>query len=165
MKKTILSSLSLMVALSASAGVYTFKVPAAPNGAEVKINWLLDGKQSVVVVKDGEAKLDKADFTAQYVTVSAGGALYNKTLWLDPAQSLTVTANDKERKVECSGDLAKINTYLIDTDFASLNYRAGSKAEAAYIKSCDSVYNANRAKLKAAKLPAAFNAKETISLK
>lgn len=165
MKKTILSSLFLMVALSASAGVYTFKVPAAPNGAEVKINWLLDGKQSVVVVKDGEAKLDKADFTAQYVTVSAGGALYNKTLWLDPAQSLTVTANDKERKVECSGDLAKINTYLIDTDFASLNYRAGSKAEAAYIKSCDSVYNANRAKLKAAKLPAAFNAKETIRLK
>lgn len=165
MKKTILSSLSLMVALSASAGVYTFKVPAAPNGAEVKINWLLDGKQSVVVVKDGEAKLDKADFTAQYVTVSAGGALYNKTLWLDPAQGLTVTANDKERKVECSGDLAKINTYLIDTDFASLNYRAGSKAEAAYIKACDSVYNANRIKLKAAKLPAAFNAKETVRLK
>ncbi len=154
-----------MVALSASAGVYTFKVPAAPNGAEVKINWLQDGKQSVVVVKDGEAKLDKADFTAQYVTVSAGGALYNKTLWLDPAQSLTVTVNEKERKVECSGDLAKINNYLINTDFAQLNYRAGSKAEAAYIKACDSVYNANRIKLKAAKLPAAFNAKETVRLK
>ncbi len=154
-----------MVALSASAGVYTLKVPTAPDGAEVKINWLHNGTQSVVKFKNGEAKLDKADFTAQYVKVSASGALYNKTLWLDPAQSLTVTVNEKERKMECSGDLAKINNYLLNTDFAQLNYRAGSKAEAAYIKACDSVYNANRIKLKAAKLPAAFNAKETIRLK
>ena len=76
-----------------------------------------------------------------------------------------MSVDDKQRKLECSGDLAKINNYLLNTDFAQLSYRAGSKAEAAYIKSCDSVYNANKAKLKAAKLPAAFNAKETTRLK
>lgn len=151
--------------LPAQAGVYTFNVQGAPDGAKVKIYWQQDATQDELEVKGGVASLQKADFKAQYVKVNAGRMLYNKTLWLDPAKDLTVTADDKERKVECSGDLAGINNYLLLTNFAQLNYRAGGKEEADFIKSCDSVYNANLEKLEAAKLPATFNEKETTRLK
>ena len=138
MKKIFGLTLMTMAALSANAGVYTFKVTPAPDGAQMVINWLQSGKQASAVFKNGEVTVNESDFTPQYVKVVAGGTLYNRTLWLDPAKDLTVSVDDKKRTIDFSGDLANINNYIHKTAFAAVGYGDGWKNEAKYIKSCDS---------------------------
>lgn len=61
--------------------------------------------------------------------------------------------------------MASVNNYLLKTRFAFLGFDDSGKDEAAFIKSNDSVYEANLALLKKAGLPAKFTKKEQERLK
>ena len=68
-------------------------------------------------------------------------------------------------KAECSGALADINRYLLNTEFADISRDQYGLEETAFLKVCDSVYAANMALMEKAALPADFKKKEELRLK
>lgn len=163
-KRIFGAALTVLIALSMQAGTYTFKIGHPMEGAKLKMTWCTSGEQADVEVVNGEAIIKKSDFAPQYVKVSYGRAFINN-LYLESNKDLTVDYDTESRVFNCTGDLAAINNYLLKTRFAFLGFDAASKNEAAYIKSNDSVYNANIALLKKAGLPSSFVKKEQERLK
>lgn len=164
MKKNIGLLFSLTVALSAQAGVYTFKIANAPADSKVILTWTATEESQTLNVVNGEARIEKSDFKTQYVNVRCGRAL-NGIIFLDPVKSLTVNADAKTRQTKCEGELSAINNYLFNTNYGYLGYSIAGSKETSFIKSCDSLYAANKAILNKAKLPANFKEKEAIRLK
>ena len=159
-KKRILgAALALFTAMSMSAATYTFKIAKPVEDMKLQIHWCTSGEKSELEVLNGVATLSKNDFTAQYVRVYYGRA-FAMNLYLEPDKDLTVDCNAEAREFNCTGAAATINNYLIKSPFAVLDFNAAAKEEADFIKSSDSVYNANLALLKKANLPANFTKKE-----
>lgn len=159
-KKRILgAALALFTAMSMSAATYTFKIAKPIEDMKLQIHWGTSGEKSELEVQNGVATLSKNDFTAQYVRVYYGRA-FAMNLYLEPDKDLTVDCNAEAREFNCTGAAATINNYLIKSPFAVLDFNAAAKEEADFIKSSDSVYNANLALMKKANLPAYFAKKE-----
>ena len=159
-KKRILgAALSLCAAMSMYAGTYTFKIAKPIEDMKLQIHWCTSGEKSDLEVQNGVATLSKNDFTAQYVRVYYGRA-FAMDLYLEPDKDLTVDCNAEAREFNCTGAAAAINNYLVKSPFAVLDFNAAAKEEADFIKSSDSVYNANLALMKSANLPAYFVKKE-----
>ena len=159
-KKRILgAALALFTAMSMSAATYTFKIAQPIEDMKLQIHWCTSGEKSELEVLNGVATLSKNDFTAQYVRVYYGRA-FAMNLYLEPDKDLTVDCNAEAREFNCTGAAATINNYLIKSPFAVLDFNAAAKEEADFIKSSDSVYNANLALMKSANLPAYFAKKE-----
>ena len=159
-KKRILgAALALFTAMSMSAATYTFKIAKPIEDMKLQIHWCTSGEKSELEVQNGVATLSKNDFTAQYVRVYYGRA-FAMNLYLEPDKDLTVDCNAEAREFNCTGAAAAINNYLIKSPFAVLDFNAAAKEEVDFIKSSDSVYNANLALMKSANLPAYFVKKE-----
>ena len=159
-KKRILgAALALFTAMSMSAATYTFKIAKPIEDMKLQIHWCTSGEKSELEVQNGVATLSKNDFTAQYVRVYYGRA-FAMNLYLEPDKDLTVDCNAEAREFNCTGAAATINNYLIKSPFAVLDFNAAAKEEVDFIKSSDSVYNANLALMKSANLPAYFVKKE-----
>ena len=158
-KRIFGAALSLCAAMSMYAGTYTFKIANPTEGAKIEINWCATGEMSKVDVVNGVATVSKSGFASQYVRVYYGRA-YALNLYLEADKDLTVNCDAEARKFSCTGALADINNYMLQSPFASLDFNAAAKEEADFIKSSDSVYNANLALLKKANLPAGFAKKE-----
>ena len=158
-KRIFGAALSLCAAMSMNAGIYTFKIANPTEGAKIEINWCATGETTKVDVQNGVATLNKSGFASQYVRVYYGRA-YALNLYLEADKDLTVNCDAEARKFSCTGALADINNYMLQSPFASLDFNAAAKEESDFIKSSDSVYNANLALLKKANLPANFTKKE-----
>ena len=163
-KRIFGTALTLLTALSMQAGTYTFKIGHPMEGAKLKMTWCTSGEHADVEVVNGMATIQKSDFTPQYVTVTYGRA-FRHDLYLESNKDLTVDYDTETRVFNCTGALASINNYLLKTRFAFIGFDAAGKDEAAYIKSNDSVYDANLALLKKANLPSGFAKKEQERLK
>ena len=164
MKKVMILAVAISSALSASAGIYKFKMNGAQAKANVMLNWSDNDKWTTLNATDGEAKLDSSDFKPQYVDVVFGRSMRG-TMYLDPKSDLAVTVDMETGKAECSGALADINRYLLNTEFADISRDQYGLEETAYLKVCDSVYAANMALMEKAALPADFKKKEELRLK
>ena len=159
-KKIIIgAALALFTAMSMSAATYTFKIAKPIEDMKLQIHWCTSDENSDLEVQNGVATLSKNDFAAQYVRVYYGRA-FAMNLYLEPDKDLTVDCNAEAREFNCTGAVATINNYLIKSPFAVLDFNAAAKEEADFIKSSDSVYNANIALMKSANLPAYFVKKE-----
>ena len=158
-KRIFGAALSLCAAMSMNAGIYTFKIANPTEGAKIEINWCATGETTKVDVQNGVATLNKSGFASQYVRVYYGRA-YALNLYLEADKDLTVNCDAEARKFSCTGALADINNYMLQSPFASLDFNAAAKEESDFIKSSDSVYNANLALLKKANLPGNFTKKE-----
>ena len=158
-KRIIGAALALFTAMSISAATYTFKIAKPIEDMKLQIHWCTSGENSDLEVQNGVATLSKNDFAAQYVRVYYGRA-FAMNLYLEPDKDLTVDCNAEAREFNCTGAAATINNYLIKSPFAVLDFNAAAKEEADFIKSSDSVYNANLALMKSANLPAYFVKKE-----
>lgn len=164
MKKVMTLAVAISTALTASAGVYKFKMNGAPAKSNVMLNWSSTGEWTTLSATDGEAKLDSATFKPQYVDVVFGRSMRG-TMYLDPKNDLAVTVDMETGKAECTGALADINRYLLNTEFADISRDQYGLEEAAFLKACDSVYAANKAIVAKATLPADFKKKEELRLK
>lgn len=164
MKKTFVTFSLLLVTLFTYAGVYTVNIENAPaNAKSVMLKWLGVEKISMMKVIDGKASIDTTGFTPQYVQISCGRPLQT-TIWLEPDKDLTINIAPNG-KVECTGALADINTYLITTRRGNLGYRTAGRSEQEFITVCDSLYKAEKAKLDAARLPESFAKVEDVRLR
>ena len=164
MKKVMTLAVAISTALTASAGVYKFKMNGAPTKSNVMLNWSSTGEWTTLSATDGEAKLDSASFKPQYVSVVFGRSMRG-TMYLDPKNDLAVTVDMESGKAECSGALADINRYLLNTEFANISRDQYGLEEEAFLKACDSVYEANKAIVAKATLPADFKKMEEVRLK
>ena len=164
MKKVMTLAVAISTALTASAGVYKFKMNGAPEKTSVMLNWSSTGEWTQHDATNGEAKLDSASFKPQYVSVVFGRSMRG-TMYLDPAKDVAVTVDMESGKAECSGALADINRYLLNTEFANISRDQYGLEEEAFLKACDSVYEANKAIVAKATLPADFKKMEEVRLK
>lgn len=163
-KKIFSIALTLFAAMSMQAGTYIFKIAHPEGNVKLKMTWCTSNETMDVNIVNGVATIDKNDFAPQYVKVRYGRN-FERNIFLEANKNLTVNYDTESRVFNCTGDLASINNYLLKTRFAFLDFMAAGKDEAAYIKSSDSVYDANLALLKQAKLPASFVKKEQEHLK
>lgn len=159
------AALLFAVALSAQGAKYTFKVTNPLAGAKLTLQLNGNGEVKTVELTNGEGTIEWNGFTPQYATLRYGRPA--RTLYLDPAQDLTVSFDGKTlgRAVSFEGAGAAVNNYLNNTAFAALGYMDAQLPEAKFITKTDSVYKANLDKLDAAKMPAAFAKDEKIRLK
>ena len=92
MKKVMILAVAISSALSASAGIYKFKMNGAQAKANVMLNWSDNDKWTTLNATDGEAKLDSSAFKPQYVEVVFGRSMRG-TMYLDPKSDLAVTVD------------------------------------------------------------------------
>lgn len=163
-KRIFSIALTWLAAMSMHAGTYTFKIAHPEEGAKLKLTWCASNEIMDVDVVNGVVTVKKDGFTPQYVQVRYGKS-FSRNLYLESDKDLTVDYDTESRVFNCTGDLASVNNYLLKTRFAFLGFNDFGKDEAAFIKSNDSVYEANLALLKKAGLPAKFTKKEQEHLK
>lgn len=163
-KKLLGIALTWFAAMSMQAGTYTFKIAHPEENTKLKLTWCASDEVMNVDVVNGVAKVEKKDFAPQYVKVRYGRN-FERNIYLEANKNLTVDYDTESRIFNCTGDLASINNYLLKTRFAFVDFMVAGKDEAAYIKSNDSVYDANLALLKKANLPSSFVKKEQEHLK
>lgn len=163
-KRIFSIALTWLAAMSMHAGTYTFKIVHPEEGAKLKLTWCASNEIMDVDVVNGVVTVKKDGFTPQYVQVRYGKS-FSRNLYLESDKDLTVDYDTESRVFNCTGDLASVNNYLLKTRFAFLGFDDSGKDEAAFIKSNDSVYEANLALLKKAGLPAKFTKKEQEHLK
>lgn len=164
MKKVMTFAVAITTAITTTAGVYKFKMNGAPAKSNVMLNWSSTGEWTTLDATDGEAKLDSSAFKPQYVDVIFGRSMRG-TMYLDPKNDLAVTVDMESGRAECSGALADINRYLLNTEFAYIPREQYGVEEEAFLKVCDSVYAANKAIVAKAALPEDFKKKEEVRLK
>lgn len=155
----------LVLAVSAQAGKYTFKVANPVDGAKLTLTWNADGTQKTIDLVNGEGSIEVNDFQPQYVTLKYGRS--GRTLYLDPAKDLNVSFDGKTlyKQIDFAGEGVDVNNYLNHTKFAVSAFNDAKKQEAAFLQSMDSVYQANIALLEKAQVPADFAKQEKERLK
>ena len=166
-KSMMVLGLMLGTALTETqASKVTFRVTNPENGVKALLSFTETGdKKEVAVNATGNGTIEVNDFTPQYVLLQYGRA--RRTLYLDPAQDLTISfdGNEMWKAIHFEGAAAAINTYLNTGKIKNLTFQDTKLKEEAFILKADSLFDANREALKAANLPAAFTDKEKTRLK
>ncbi|WP_455665484.1 TlpA family protein disulfide reductase [Phocaeicola sp.] len=161
--------LSLMLGASftgAEASKLTFKIANPDDGAKAILSFTETGdKKEVAIDVTGNGTIEINDFTPQYVLLQYGRA--RRTLYLDPAQDLTISFDGGEmwKAINFDGAAATVNTYLNTGKIKNLTFQDTKLTEDAFMNRADSLFAANNEILKAANLPAAFTDKEKMRLK
>lgn len=161
--------LSLMLGTSftgAEASKLTFKIANPDDGAKAVLSFTETGdKKEVAIDATGNGTIEINDFTPQYVLLQYGRA--RRTLYLDPAQDLTISFDGGEmwKAINFDGAAATVNTYLNTGKIKNLTFQDTKLTEDAFMNRADSLFAANNEILKAANLPAAFTDKEKTRLK
>lgn len=161
--------LSLMLGASftgAEASKLTFKIANPDDGAKAVLSFTETGdKKEVAIDATGNGTIEINDFTPQYVLLQYGRA--RRTLYLDPAQDLTISFDGGEmwKAINFDGAAATVNTYLNTGKIKNLTFQDTKLTEDAFMNRADSLFAANNEILKAANLPAAFTDKEKTRLK
>lgn len=161
--------LSLMLGASfteAQASKVTFKVTNPEDGVKTVLSFTENGdKKEITIDTTGNGTIDVNDFTPQYVLLQYGRA--RRTLFLDPAQDLTVSFDGGEmwKAINFEGASAAVNTYLNTGKIKNLTFQDTQLKESAFILKADSLFEANCKTLTAAGLPQTFTVKEKTRLK
>lgn len=165
LKKWVSGSALFAFALSAQAGIYTFKVTNPQEGQKLTLTWNADETQKTIELVNGEGRVERNDFQPQFATLKYGRSV--RTLYLDPAQDLQVSFDGETmyKQISFTGEGAKVNDFLNKTRFARVTNRDAGKAEAAFIQKTDSVYQANIAILEKAGMDEGFVKAEKERLK
>lgn len=144
----------------------TFKVTNPEDGVKAVLSFTENGdKKEIAIDATGNGTVEVNDFTPQYVLLQYGRA--RRTLYLDPAQNLTVSFNGGEmwKSIDFEGEAAAVNAYLNTGKLKNLTFQDTKLKENAFIEKADSLFDANCETLKAANLPATFVGKERTRLK
>lgn len=161
--------LSLMLGTSftgAQASNLTFRVTNPEEGVKVTLAFTeTKDKKEVSIDTDGKGTIEVKDFTPQYVLLQYGRA--RRTVYLDPAQDLTISFNGEEmwKAINFEGAAAAVNTYLNTGKIKNITFQDTKLQEDEFINKADSLFAANCEALKAAKLPDTFTSKEKTRLK
>lgn len=161
--------LSLMLSASfteAQASKVTFKVTNPENGVKAALSFTENGeKKEIVIDAAGNGTIEVKDFTPQYVLLQYGRA--RRTLYLDPAQDLTISFNGGEmwKAINFEGEAAAVNTYLNTGKIKNLTFQDTKLKEADFMLKADSLFDANCEALNKTGLPDTFTKKEKTRLK
>lgn len=161
--------LSLMLSASlieVQASKVTFKVVNPEDGVKAILSFTENGnKKEVAIDATGNGTIEVNDFAPQYVLLQYGRA--RRTLYLDPAQDLTISFNGGEmwKSINFEGTAATVNTYLNTGKIKNLTFQDTKLKENAFILKADSLFHANCELLQTANLPNTFTDKEKIRLK
>ena len=165
LRRWVIGGTLFIFALTAQAGIYTFKVTDPQEGQKLTLKWNADNTEKTVELVNGEGTVERNNFQPQFVTLKYGRSV--RTLYLDPAQNLQIAFDGESmyKQISFAGEGAKVNNYLNQTKFAKVSYEDTRKPEAAFIQTSDSVYQANLAILESAGMGEAFVKAEKERLK